>query len=49
MGTREIEALRSNDSSKQELVIAIIEGFNKLPKASQKALKETFIDFIQGE
>jgi len=49
MSRKEIETLRSNDSSKQELVIAIIDGFSKLPKARQKALQETFNNFIQGE
>lgn len=47
----EIKALMSNDTTKQETVISIIDGFNKLPLATQKKLNSVFKQFLnnQGE
>ncbi len=51
MTQREIKALMSNDTTQQETVISIIDGFNKLPLATQKKLNSVFKQFLnnQGE
>jgi len=49
MSKKEILTLMSNDSNQQDLVIAIITGFSKLPEKQRKALQETFNNFMQGE
>lgn len=45
----EIMALQSNDLTKQETVVKIIDGYNALPSKQQQQLKSVFQSFIQGE
>lgn len=45
----EIQALMSNDRIKQEEVISIIDGFNKLPSTTQKKLNSIFKQFLNNK
>lgn len=45
----EIMALQSNDLTKQETIVKIIDGYNALPSKQQQQLKSVFQSFIQGE
>lgn len=45
----EIMALQSNDLTKQETVVKIIDGYNALPSKQQQKLKSVFQSFIKGE
>ena len=45
----EIMALQSNDLTKQETIVKIIDGYYALPSEQQQQLKSVFKSFIQGE
>ena len=45
----EIIALQSNDLTKQETVVKIIDGYNALPSKQKQQLKSVFQSFIKGE
>ena len=48
MSKQELLALQSNDLTKIETVIAIIEGFQKLPSQQKKALNSIFKQYLNN-